>query len=328
MDAFAQWKFHIKSIWEINAGINASYLLLNNTWGIDPRLGIKYFFRARQSVSLAVGLYSKPDHLSTYFIERRQLNGDLKYPNLNLPMLRAFHLVAGYEVKFKDDLRLKIEGYFQSLFKIPVSANRRSVFSTLNASTVFEVIFQNDEDGAQLVSEGTGKNYGIECTLEKFFSRGYYYLLTTSLFDSKFRTLDGQAFHTRYATNYATNLVGGKEWSIGVRKKNAFGLNVRLTLVGGLRTTPILIDESRQAGMTVYDNKRFNTICNTDYHRLDLGISYRINSEKKTHWIRLDIQNLTDHRNVAYRYFDQCTQNTVTQYQNGLIPFVNYRIEF
>ena len=42
-----------------------------------------------------------------------------------------------------------------------------------------------------MVNEGTGYNYGLELTVEKFLSRNYYVLLTGSLFDSKYKGYDG-----------------------------------------------------------------------------------------------------------------------------------------
>lgn len=144
---------------------------------MDPRVSVKYFLSPQQNLSISTGLYTKPDHLSTYFIERRQISGAITRPNLDLKMLKAFHLVAAYDLRFKEDHRLKMEAYYQSLFDIPVGTNMNTVFSVLNTSTLFGIIFLNDMDGTRLVSAGKGKNYGVELTLEKFFSSGYYYLL-------------------------------------------------------------------------------------------------------------------------------------------------------
>ena len=62
-----------------------------------------------------------------------------------------------------------------------------------------------------LENEGTGSNYGIELTLEKFLSSGYYVLFTTSLFDSKYVGGDGVTRNTAFNGNYVFNLLGGYE---------------------------------------------------------------------------------------------------------------------
>lgn len=328
VDAFTQWKYRFKTPWELNMGVNLSTLLLNHTWGFDPRMAVKYFIKPEQSISISTGLYTKPDHLSTYFIERRQLNGAIVRPNLNLKMLKAFHLVSSYELQFEDDHQIKLEAYYQSLFDIPVGTNTNTVFSVLNTSNLFDIIFLNDMDGTQLVSAGKGKNYGIELTLEKYFSKGYYYLFTTSFFNSKFKSIDQREFPTRYATNKVVNLLGGKEWNVGLRSKNAVGLNGKLAFVGGLRTTPILLQESILAGETVIDVDQYNSLHLPAYFRIDLGWYYRINAHKATHTFKLDIQNITDRRNISVEYYEPTLEEIVSFKQNGFIPFINYRIQF
>lgn len=66
-------------------------------------------------------------------------------------------------------MRLKSEVYYQSLYDIPGLA-RSSFYSGLNEGADF---------GApgidSLVNNGTGRNYGVELTLEKFYSKGYYF---------------------------------------------------------------------------------------------------------------------------------------------------------
>ncbi len=328
MDAYLQWKYRIGEKWEINSGVNASFLVLNKTIGIDPRFGVKYQFKSNQSLSLSTGLFSKPEHVSTYFVERRNINDEIVQPNIDLPMLKAFHLVGAYDVSFNPSFRLKTEVYYQHLFDIPVGASSGSIFSTLNSSDIFSLIFGNDLDGAALLAEGTGENYGIDLTLEKSFTEGYYFMVTGSLFDSKFTTADGREFNTRYATNFVSNLLGGKEWTVGKREKNILGINAKFNYVGGLRTTPILEQESLEAQRTVRDESRFNAVRRPAYYRLDLGVSYKINAGKATHSISADIQNVTNRFNIANRFFDPVSGTVRNFKQNGLIPFINYRIEF
>lgn len=328
MDAYIQSKYKIGEKWELNTGLNVSYLTLNGTSGVDPRVGIKYQFKPKQSVSLSTGIYSKPEHVSTYFIERRNQSGDLESPNKDLPMLKAYHLVAAYDINFSSSIRLKAEAYYQYLYNIPVGSKPNSYFSTLNASDIFSLIFFNDLSGATLISEGTGKNYGIDLTLEKSFTEGYYFMATGSVFESKFTTADKRAFNTRFATNFVGNILGGKEWTVGKRKKNIIGLNGKFNFVDGLRTTPILIEESQIFGVTVFDELRFNDIKRPAYYRFDLGVLYKINAKKTTHSISADIQNITNRFNDAGSFYDPVSNEIVTNKQNGLIPFINYRIEF
>ena len=65
--------------------------------------------------------------------------------------------------------------------------------------------------GVELVNEGTGRNYGVELTVERFFNKGYYFLLTGSLYKSEFEALDGVTRSTRFDAGFASNFRLGVE---------------------------------------------------------------------------------------------------------------------
>ena len=64
----------------------------------------------------------------------------------------------------------------------------------------------------ELDNQGTATNYGLEFTLEKFYSSRYYYLVTASLFESRYKAPDGQIYNCVFNGNYILNLLGGKEF--------------------------------------------------------------------------------------------------------------------
>ena len=71
-----------------------------------------------------------------------------------------------------------------------------------------------------LVNSGTGRNYGVELTIEKFFSDGYYGLFTSSLYDSKYTASDGVERNTAFNGKYVLNILFGKEWKVGSEEIN------------------------------------------------------------------------------------------------------------
>ena len=89
------------------------------------------------------------------------------------------------------------------LYDVPVSENPSS-YTVLNEGAVFSRFFP-----PKLVNKGTGKNYGLEFTYEKFFSKTYFLLFTSSLYDSKYKGSDGVERNTVFNGNYAANLLGG-----------------------------------------------------------------------------------------------------------------------
>jgi hypothetical protein len=326
--SFFQWKYRINSEWTLSSGAHFTYLALNNTTAIDPRASIKWQYSPTQSLAISAGMHSKPEHISTYFIDRVLPNGTTSHPNKNLEMLKALHLVAGYDISFTENLRLKVEAYYQHLYDIPVSNNVNSSYSILNSPNVFDVIFANDQPGEFLVSEGTGRNYGIDITIERFLNNNFYYLITGSVFQSKYKTLSNIEYNTRYGNNFVLNVLGGKEYNVGKNNKNILGFNGKVKYLGGNRETPIDLDASILAEETVHiPNSSYSSQIGS-YFRLDFSVVYKINKKKSTHSISMDLQNVTSRLNPGGTYYDNINKSIAVSEQNGLIPVLNYRIDF
>ncbi|HRO39737.1 MAG TPA: hypothetical protein PLY76_01390, partial [Flavobacteriales bacterium] len=62
--------------------------------------------------------------------------------------------------------------------------------------------------------------------------------------------------------------------------------------------------------------------------RLDLRIYLKRDRKGRTGLWALDLQNATNARNEAFRYYDHRQGGVVTKYQLGIIPNLSYRIEF
>jgi hypothetical protein len=242
-------------------------------------------------------------------------------PNTGLDLQKALHAVFSHEHMFTKDLRLLVELYYQHLWNLPVAVDTSSTYSTVNGK-------HNENYNDTLISQGLGRNFGLEMTLEKFFTNNFYFMLTSSVFDSRFKASNGKWYNTKYNVHYVTNLVGGKEFALGKTKNNFLGLNLRLTWAGGMRDTPIDLKASEIAGDAVYIQDERYTTSLRDYFRTDFGISYRINRKKVSHTFKLDIQNLTNNQNVMYQYYDPENQQIETQYHLGLLPVLSYKIEF
>ncbi len=321
--AFAHWKFRLNNSVTFNSGVHYTNFALNGNQSIEPRAAVKWNFAPRQSISASVGLHSKPEHLSFYLVEEKTTGSERTTPNKGMDFIKSMHAVVGYDWQLSDQLRLKAEVYYQRLYDVPVVNDSTNNGSLLNAASIWDVSRATD-----VVSEGTGYNYGIDLTLEKFFSNNYYFLLTGSLFDSKYSPLSGETFNTRYNSGYQLNLLGGKEFKVGKEKQNIIGLNGKFLLAGGNRQTPIDLEASRLEGSTVRFTDRPFAEQFPAYYRFDLGVSYKINKKKMTHTISLDVQNVTNRLNTFFTYFDGDAGAVKTAYQTGLFPVFNYRIEF
>ena len=204
---------------------------------------------------------------------------------------------------------------------MPVEDDPGSSFSALNyAYGITTEILSNG---------GTGSNYGAELTLEKFFSRKYYFLMTSSLYQSKYTAGDGIERDTRYNGNYVFNLLGGKEFTLGKGHYPwTLSMSGRIIWAGGQRHTPIDLEASREAGYTVWKQELAWSEQYDDFIRFDCKASFIKNRKNSTHTIELDIQNATNRLNIMGAYYDPDEDMIDTWTQMGIIPSIIYRVEF
>jgi hypothetical protein len=318
MQGYYQWKHRLTDKFNIVSGLHFTYGGINEKFYAEPRASIEYKLNYKMNLALGAGLHSKMDAVSTYTAIMPP--GTDPDHNRHLDFSRAFHVVAGWNYAFYHDFRLKVEVYYQYLFSVPVGTGANGYFSVLNLNDGFVNI--------PLQSTGIGYNYGVELTLDKFFSNNYYLLYTLSVFDSKYRGTDDIWRSTAYNSNFVTNLVGGKEFVVGKRKINRIGVNAKILLRGGTRDTPIELAESAAERTTVYNNALTNSIRLPDYFRIDFGVNYHRNKKKYSWTISCDIQNLTNRHNVAYSQYDLDLQKVDYVYNLGIIPVLSYKVQF
>ena len=314
---FAQWQYRFSNAFSMTPGIYGQVYTLNNDYAIEPRIGFKWEASPLSSFSLGSGLFSQLQPRQVYFFEE---NGVRK--NLNLKMSRSWQTVLGYQQKLGASAplidHLKIEVYYQSLFNVPVIRDIPEE-SILN----FGDDFYNQWDYA-FINKGTGRNYGIEMTLEKFFNKQYYFLLTASLFDSKYKGYDKIERSTKFAGNYAFNALFGYEWKIGA--KSLFSVNTKVAYVGGKRYVPLTVtvtDDSFE-----YDYKHAYTNKLPDYFRLDLNLNMKNNFKRlSVEWF-FEVTNITNHQNVWQKYYNASRNKEEYIYQYGLFPVGGCRVYF
>ena len=323
LQAYSQWKHRFDDRFTFNAGLHYSQMLLNNKFSIEPRAAVEWKMDDKQSLSAAIGLHSKMEHLAAYLFEGTLPDGTYRPQNKYLELTKSMHAVLGYDRRLGQNMRLKLEAYYQYLFDIPVETTPNSTNSILNAFDIWDII------GAESANnDGTGRNYGVDLTLEKFFSQNYYFLVTGAVYKSSFTPINGIEYPTRFDGRYSLHVLGGKEFKIGKNKKNILGLNGKLILSGGNRYYPIDLEKSIENGeQEVFEDQPFAAKAGA-YGRFDFGISYKINKAKLTHTVLIDVQNVTNRENLHSLYYDNDTQQIEKYTQTGLFPVFNYRIEF
>jgi hypothetical protein len=324
---FISWKHSFNENFVLVAGVHNMNISGRNISTIEPRLSVSWKIDKINSVHLGYGMHSTTESVHNYFTKILQDDGSFLEPNKNLGLLKAHHYVLGYERRFNDNLIGKIEAYYQHLYNLPVENNSTSNYATINEGIDYKYV--------ELVNKGTGKNYGMEISLERFFDKNFYFLVNSSLFASKYKTLEGVWRNTRYNNNYIVNVLFGKEFkNLGKKQNQTLALNTKVLFEGGARYIPLIRDTQGNVAVEP-ENDRYFDYSRAYNHKLDnifllnLSVSYKFNRPRATHEIFLDLMNLTDNKARIAEYYDVSKPGKVgyiTQF--GFFPNLMYRIYF
>jgi hypothetical protein len=318
---YGQYQHRIGEKLTAYAGLHLQYFGLNEELAVEPRLGARYRLNERNSLSLGMGLHSQTQPKVIYFAETwDSISRTYHRTNTELGYTRSGHFVLGYDHLFSNDFRIRMETYYQNLYNVPIKESFPE-FSLINAGDFFGLPMEDS-----LENKGTGQNYGVELTVEKFLSRGYYFLFTASLFDSKYKGADGILRNTAFNGNYVFNLLGGYERKLG--KNLRLTLDLKTVLAGGRRYVPIDLEESIRTGSEVRDWSRAYEERYNDYFRTDFRIGIKLNGKRVSQEWAIDLQNLTGFQSIFMEGYDVHKEEIYTVYQQGFIPMFLYRINF
>ena len=292
---------------------------LNKSNAAEPRASVKWNINKRSGLAFGYGLHSQAQTWGLYFVQQEEPDGSIVLPNKNLGLTRAHHYVLSYNYRLAPNLQVKAELYYQDLFNVPVSVYDSSTLSALN----IEFNYLSDP----MINKGKGRNQGLEISIERYLHNNFYLTLTNSFYQSKYKALDGGERNTRFNGNHISTLIAGKDF-VNERKSKTIGLHIKTIYAGGLRTTPIDAAASSAAGYAVFLEKQAFTLTNPDYFRTDIRASIKWNRRKVTSTLSLDIQNVSNRQNVFGQGWDKDKNKIVTYYQLGLLPILNYKIEF
>ncbi len=317
--AYVQWKHRFNKSLSFVGGMHFQLLDINKSFSAEPRAAFRYAPDARNAFSLGYGWHSQAQNVYTYFIQTPRATG-VAYTNKNLGFTQSQHLVAEYDLNLSKNMRVKIEGYCQYISKVPVT-EMASSYSALNSGADFGL-----DNNDSLLSKGTGRNLGAELTIEHFLSKGFYFLVTGSLVNSKYRGSDGVERNTAFNTGYVANVLAGKEFRLS--KNSIFALNAKASMIGGKYLTPINPLASQLAGTEVLmDNLAFS-VRQSAYFRTDVKLTYRREFRKSTLEFSIDLENITNHKNVFNQTYDSRKGRIVNNYQQGFFPVPLFRYTF
>jgi len=327
LNNFISWKHSFNDQISVIVGLHNANVFLNKKSTLEPRFALNWKIDNTNSIYAGYGKHSTMESVHNYYTKIKLADGSIIEPNKNLDLLKADHYVMGYEKRFTENLMAKFEVYYQNLYNLPVENNDTSYYATINEGTDYRYV--------ALVNKGVGKNYGMELTIERFFNDNYYFLINGSLFDSKYKSLEGVWRNTQYNGKYLVNILCGKEFkNIGKKKNKTLAINSKVFFGGGKKYIPLLRDAQGNIAVDPANNKYFdykkaydNKLDN--FFQLNLSVSYKINKHNVTHEIFLDLMNLTNNQARIYEYYDASEPSKIGYVkQLQLFPNIMYRVYF
>jgi hypothetical protein len=309
--------------------MHGQYFNLSNSSSLEPRLGLRWEINSKNVLSLAYGAHSQLIPTYQYFA----LHPDTKIQgndtivihvtiNDEIDFIRSQHYVISYEYFVSTSLRLRFESFYQLLSNLPVE-EKKSSYCILNENVDLNRFFPD-----QLQNKGKGQNYGIELTIENYFSRTYFFMSSFSLFESNYTASDGKTYNTNFNGNYIFNLLGTREFRWGKKRMSTLGVGGKITMAGGKRYTPFDVAASEEAGDGVVIDSLRNQRQFRDYFRADLKLNYKINAEKVAHEFGIDLVNVFGTKNI-FKYTFVGGQDIIREdYQLGFLPVFYYKIDF
>lgn len=319
IQAYAQGKNDLSSKVSVAYGIHFLSFNLTRDHALEPRFGLQWQVAPGKVIAAAYGKHSRIENLQYYLARDHQEGGNEVQVNRNLGFTRAHHFVLNYQQQFSGHHLFKAETYFQQLYNAPVQSDPSPLYVAFNEESGFVT--------DTLLNNGHGTNYGLELSLEKAFTEKFYYLLNGTIYRSVFGIGNDPDRSTSFDGCYAVHLLAGREMEMR-HGKDRLGINGKITSAGGRRYVPINLERSIENGYTTYDWDHAFEKSFPDYFRIDLQFTYRKNKPRYAVEWRLDIQNITNHRNAAYYVFDPGSENIVLKKQTGILPLLSYRIEF
>jgi hypothetical protein len=321
LQSYVSWKYRMTDDFTWVTGFHTMYFDLNKDFSVEPRIAFRWQINQKQSINAGFGMHSKAESIFAYYANIYAPDGSYTTPNKTMGLSKARHFVLGHEYRLSKNLNSKLEFYYQDLYDIPVENIDTSNYSVLNVDEGYI-------DKA-LTNAGTGKNYGVEYTLERYFAQNFYFLLTASLYDSKYKAKEGKLRNTKYNGNYAVNFLIGKEFRVGRNSKaNSLGINAKFFFNGARKYIPVDLAASKAKGETVYDYSQAWEHKLDDVKQINFSVSYSINRPKTSHEFIIDVINLTNEKARNWEYYNKYTQKLDYYRQLNMIPNIMYRLHF
>lgn len=323
--SFVEAKYNLSKAFSFVIGVQGMYWSLNqNSWALEPRIAIDWKIGQLHRLSLGYGWHSKIQSFAVSFLVKKQAENSYDNSNRDLGVSRSHQAVLSYDASLGKYWGLKANAYIMYNTDIAIQKARNS-FSIVNYGN-----FAVYPYSIGLENQGKAVNYGVEASLEKFFSKGLYGLLSAAYQRALYQGSDDVWRNSAFDAQYVASLVMGKEFKIGKKKRNVIYSDMRFSLHGGLPYTPIDLEASRKAGREILLEDQAYSERLGVYKRLDVRIGARFNHRKKriSHHVYVVVQNVAQFRNDFEVRYNPNTEEIIRTQQFGFVPNLFYQVYF
>jgi hypothetical protein len=306
-NSFVGWvedRWIMNPLLNLRGGARVIYYGPGQRFRIDPRLGLKYRFRANTALNLALGRYSQ--FLTT-------LNSQESYFSIfdfwrpvdpgHIPP-QAYHLVLGLEQWLGEETQFTVEGYHKRYHDLLLPAEHPLFFSFPSES----------------LKVGNGYSQGLDLFFRKSYQDLYGWVSYSLSFTR--RRVDDEVYAPRYDRRHNLNIVLGTLLPQRVPLLKRAKLDLRFYFATGLpyagdlaRYRAYYYDFVKDAFSPSDWDWRFIKGARDSYryppaHRLDLHLEKGINLfGLDGHWY-FDLINLYGHKSIIYYYWEYYDPNT------------------
>ena len=313
LQTYNTWNFILNKKISAEIGLHWIYASIINKNNFNPRAILKYSISDDLYLSASAGYFSKLEPLYVY-----NSNG----AKLNFSNSKAMSIGVNYALT--KNINLKTELYYENLYNIPINFNTYADSAT--SSSLINTYFPNFSV-FETRNSALGYNKGIEILLEKSIADNWYFSVSNSFFESKYKESAKDNWrNTRFNLRYNINIILGKEFVTNKKTNNILGINMKYAANGGQYYEPILLEQSKKVGYTVYDIHLTERA--KPYSKIDLQISYMHNYTKCVIEYKLDIMNVLNKQNIINQYYSPQSDSIKNTYMLGIVPVLSVKCSF
>jgi hypothetical protein len=234
-----------------------------------------------------------------------------------LDQMKAAHVVAGIEYMLTADTRMTLEFYRKDYEHLPMEPSDPTLaVIDEGRSLSYFGRYQN------LQASGKALAQGIEFLMQKKLAEDFYGLVSASLFECRYRDLNGTWRARAWDNRYIFSVIGG------YKPDNEWEFSIRWNIGGGVPYTPFDLAKSMAANEGIVDPACANTERLPAFHSLNVRVDKRFFFTTSSMTTYLSVMNVYNRKNVYSYFWDRARRAQGANYLFSFLPVIGVEYEF